>query len=336
MQNDEKTIALIENRYTGSDRPDTEFDFNKAYTAGEMGFKNYLETINGTFWGDGINILIMGSDKKDFQHKRSRADVIMVLRILKSGKILTISIPRDTLITIKEHPKYEGKEDKIGHTLYWGGVDNLKGTVEELLGSPIYKVIIIDNFRTFEAFLAILGGVTVDKYLHGSLGIQWIRNRQFRLGDIERCKRQQLFIKKVFTKGWKITGGGNYFYARGLYRHLRKLIYTDITEDDFLHFLYILKRADFNPNTDLYTGVLPGHFATYDSKILNKDKLSCWKLDNATLERIRFLFYSDQVVLKDVLGTKKIKFSNFLHIELQLILKNVKRKLRSDRYSVQK
>ena len=94
-----------------------------------MGFKNNLYDLDGSEWGDGINILIVGSDRKNFSAEKGRADVIIVLRIIKTGKILSISIPRDTLIKINSG-KWKDKPDKIGHSFYWGGLENLKKSVE--------------------------------------------------------------------------------------------------------------------------------------------------------------------------------------------------------------
>ena len=156
----------------------------------EFRFINSIYNINSSEWCDGINILLIGSDKKNFNHEKARSDVIILLRIINNGKILSISIPRDTLIKITDG-KWAGYDDKIGHSLYWGGIDNLKKNVEKLIGSPIYRIAIVDNFKNFEAFLAVMGGIKIDKKLIGKIGIRWIRNRNFKDGDIERCKRQQ-------------------------------------------------------------------------------------------------------------------------------------------------
>ena len=168
------------------------FEADEAFTASKLGFINYIYHINGSEWGDGINILLIGSDKKNFTNEKARSDVIILLRIINSGKILSLSIPRDTLIKISDG-EWAGYDDKIGHSLYWGGIENLKKNVEDLIESPVYRIAIVDNFKNFEAFLAVMGGIKIDKKLIGDTGIRWIRNRNFRDGDIERCKRQQVF-----------------------------------------------------------------------------------------------------------------------------------------------
>lgn len=326
VKNDE--IEVIDNKFISVDDKALELSQDKAYTAKSLGFVDKLQYVNGSEWGEGYNILIVGSDKRNFLESRSRADVIILLRIIKSGKILSMSIPRDSLIKIKDGD-YSGEYDKIGHSLYWGGLNDLKKNVEELVASPISKVIIIDNFKSFEAFLSIIGGLNIDKNLNGKLGIQWIRNRHFKFGDIERCKRQQLFLEKAIVKIWKITRGGNYFYSILLYEALTRIVQTDIDKEDFLSILYTLKINDFDPKRDFYNSVLPGKFSVYDSKLMARKNLACWLPDDNAIEKFQFLFYGRHDKLID--GDKKsLKFWTFLKIDIKFFLKHIVSKLSSD------
>ena len=293
---------------------------NQAYTAKKLGYVDALPNLNGSEWGEGLNILLVGSDNANYKNSKARSDVIIVLRINSNGKILSISIPRDTLVEIRDG-EWAGANDKIGHSLYWDGMDNLKKSVEDLLGSPVYKIAIIDNFRNFEAFLAIIGGLEIDKSLQGGLGIQWIRNRNFRDGDIERCKRQQLFMKKAVTKIWQITRKGNYIYSNFMYQALKKIVHTDLTKEDFLNILYNLKANNFNPEKDFLTGVLPGEFGKYDSVLLQRNNLDCWVLNEDIIKKLQFLFYSENNSYK-MFTKRKVTFWNFLKIDLKFQLKN--------------
>ncbi len=289
------------------------YDPSRSYLAEELGYKNDLFDLDGSEWGEGINIMLVGSDKNSFSFGKARSDVIIVFRITSSGRILSISIPRDSLIVIKGG-KWSGSYDKIGHCLYWGGMDNLKKSVEDILGSPIYKVAIIDNFINFEAFLAIVGGMKIDKELEGRLGIQWIRNREFRDGDIGRCKRQQVFLKRAVIKLWKMSKNGSYLYSGFFYDMFRSIIYTDLTRDEFLKIIYILKKNRFNPADDFLTGVLPGSFGRYDSKLLNHKNVVCWNLDEKFLENLRFLLYSNSDSYKYIMA-KKAGFMDFFNAD---------------------
>lgn len=314
-KNDGEIFAIDSQFNELSINNDQSFDLDKAHYAEEIGYKDALFTLNGSEWGEGINILLVGSDKAFYIDDKARSDVIIILRINTLGQILSLSIPRDTLIKIKDG-KWAGADDKIGHSLYWEGMDYLKKNVEELIGSPIYKVAIIDNLRNFEAFLAIIGGLDIDKHLEGKLGIQWIRNRNFKEGDVERCRRQQFFLKKAVEKIWRITKKGNYIYVNFLYDAIKMLIRTDITRNDFLAIIYSLRKNKFDPENNFLTAVLPGEMGRYDSLLINRNDLYCWIPDNKAVERLRFLFYSEDDTYKYMVE-KKINFWSFIKIDLK-------------------
>ena len=322
-------ISAIDNQFISVNEENIDLSQDTAYTAKALGFVDKFSFLNGSEWGEGVNILVVGSDKKNFLESKSRADVIVLLRVIKSGKILSLSIPRDTLITIKDG-NFSGDYDKIGHSLYWGGLKNLKQNVEILVGSPISKVVIVDNFKSFEAFLSIIGGLNIDKNLNGKLGIQWIRNRHFKFGDIERCKRQQFFLEKAISKIWKITRGGNYFYSILLYEALKRIIQTDIDKKDFLNILYTLKTNDFNPKIDFYNSVLPGDFSTYDSKLMGRKNLTCWIANESAIEKFQFLFYGEKKE-SILFNQKDIKFWTFIKIDIKLFFKNMVSKISNNK-----
>lgn len=319
LKEDEEEISIINNHFNDYKEDTSSYDFNTAHSARQL---NYVDAFkNGNLknsdWDEGINILLTGSDKYNSHESRSRSDVIIIVRINKQGQILSFSIPRDTLIEVTDSAgrKYQ---DKIGHSMYWSGLDGLKESVESLIGSPIYRVVIIDNFRSFEAFLAILGGVDIDKHLEGKLGIQWIRNRTFRFGDIERCRRQQVFMKKALTKLWKITKGGNYFISSVLFYNMRKVVQTDLTNDDFRKIWYLFRTTDFSPETEVFTAVLPGRFGTYNSKLLRKNNLSCWIPEEGFSEKLHLLFYAEnrnENFLKEI----KVGKTKILKMDLHLL-----------------
>lgn len=261
LKEDEKQINVINNHYNDYKEDTSNYDFNVAHSANQLNYVDAFKNgdLKNSDWDDGINILLTGSDKYNSHESRSRSDVIIIIRINRYGQLLSFSIPRDTLIEVTDSRgrKYQ---DKIGHSMYWSGLDGLKESVEKLIGSPIYRVVIIDNFRSFEAFLAILGGVDIDKHLEGKLGIQWIRNRTFRFGDIERCRRQQVFMKKAFTKLWKITKGGNYFISSVLFYNMRKVVQTDLTKDDFKKNLVFIENDKFYSGNRSFYRCITGTF----------------------------------------------------------------------------
>ncbi len=298
------------------------YDSSKAHTAEELGFKNDIFNLNGTEWGEGYNILIVGSDKYGRNMERSRSDVIILIKINRNGKILSISIPRDSLITLKQGDN-KGAFDKIGHSLYWGGLNYLKQNVEDYTGSRVDKVVVIDNFRTFEAFIAILGGIKTDKKLEGKLAVQWIRNRSFRMGDIERCMRQQVFMKRAVDKLWNLTGRGNYFLVYFIYDALKQIVYTDISKEELFSIIYNLKLSGFNSETDYITAVLPGRFGTYFSKVFNRE-VSCWIPDEVISQRMQLLFYSSGSSV-DLFRSQKYGFLDYLKFDIKQIIEKRKK-----------
>ncbi|HOF00675.1 MAG TPA: LCP family protein [Spirochaetota bacterium] len=287
---DDAEIPIMNLSYIVSESDDTaNFNPDNSYRADEIGYQDDISKLYKYDWSSGYTFLLIGSDKANSNIKKARADVIILLRISSEGKIASISIPRDTLITIS-NGSYNGYFDKIGHSLYWDGLNQLKLNVERLVGATIDYTIVIDNFRSFEAFLAMIGGVTLDKNLKGKLGIQWIRNRNFKYGDIERCKRQQVFLKKSIDKLWKLSKNGSYIYSVFIYKALTKIVDADISKKDFISVIFLLKEKNFDVNKDYFTSVLPGNFGRFDSKLLYKSNLTCWEPDELTLSKINLLF----------------------------------------------
>ena len=322
LNNDEKLETIDDPFLKYDDFDNTNYNIDVAHRAVDIGYVDKIDIVSGDDWQKGIDILIIGADKEDFYVKKSRADVIIFLRITESGKIMSISIPRDSLVVMED---YRGREslDKIAHAMYWGGVPYLKKCVEKLMRTKIDRLLIVDNFKSFEAFLSVLGGVNIDKNLEGKLGIQWIRNRNFKFGDIERCKRQQLFLEKSFVKLWNITKNGNIIYSSFMYDAFKNIVETDIDKKDFLKILYKLKANNFNPKNDFYTSVLAGNFSTYQSKLVGK-KLTSWELDKDNLDKIGKLFYSEEYISECFLN-EDVKFLSFLEMDMKTLFDKLKK-----------
>ena len=321
--NSGEEMETIDDSFVKYDEFDnSDYDKNVAHRAYEMGYVDKIDIASINDWQRGIDILIVGSDKHDFNTKKSRADVIIFLRITESGKIMSISIPRDSLVLMEDNRGQESL-DKIGHAMYWGGISYLKSCVEKLMHIKVDRVLMVDNFKSFEAFLSVIGGINIDKNLEGKLGIQWIRNRNFRFGDIERCKRQQLFLEKSFIKLWNITKNGNVVYSSFMYDAFKNIVETDIDKKDFLKILYKLKATHFDPKNDFYTSVLAGNFSTYQSKLMGK-KLTCWELDKGNLDKIGKLFYSENYISECFLNDD-VKFLSFLEMDMKTLFDKLKK-----------
>jgi len=111
---------------------------------------------------DHMTLLLVGQDynhnNKGFIYtKGSRADTIMLLSVdLANKTVRACSIPRDTYV---EAP--DGKSGKINATFARGGVDLLKGTLQEMFGIQIDHYVVIKPDAVREIVDSV-GGVEVE------------------------------------------------------------------------------------------------------------------------------------------------------------------------------
>lgn len=164
------------------------------------------------------NILLLGSDTRaendgsleDLTGQRS--DTMMVAHIPADKKqVYVMSILRDSWLEIPGHGSA-----KINAALSFGGVPLAVETVEELIGSRIDHVAVID-FEGFKGVTDALGGVDVDsttnfsaggyqffegaQQLNGDQALAFVRERSsFADGDYQRARNQQAYLKAVLGK----------------------------------------------------------------------------------------------------------------------------------------
>lgn len=156
------------------------------------------------------NILVLGIDSR--KDEIARADTIILLN-MKEDKINLISIPRDSLVSIKG----KGKA-KINASYAYGGIELSVKTVEALLNTKIDNYVVF-NFRAVQNGVNALGGFTVtipkdirisdpelkkrfilkkgSHTLNGIQTLEYLRYRRDGKGDIGRIHRQQQFIKDL-------------------------------------------------------------------------------------------------------------------------------------------
>ena len=156
----------------------------------------------------------------------SRSDTMLIVHISKSrDKATIISIPRDSLVTIPEHPSSLNKEKiippakgKINAAFAFGGAPLLIQTVENETGIRIDHYIEI-GFAGFAGMVDALGGIEVCTKrdiddpgshlvrpagvhtLNGVEALKYVRTRDFDgMGDLGRMQRQQQFMSAVLRK----------------------------------------------------------------------------------------------------------------------------------------
>ena len=188
-----------------------------------------------------LNYLLVGSDTREGLTKEqskllrvgttkaaagARSDTMLLVHISKArDKATIISIPRDSLVTIPEHPSSLNKEKivpaakgKINAAFAWGGAPLLIQTIEQETNIKIDHYIEI-GFAGFAGMVDALGGIEVCTKkdiddpgshlvlaagvhtLNGVESLKYVRTRDFDgMGDLGRMQRQQQFMGAVLRK----------------------------------------------------------------------------------------------------------------------------------------
>ena len=164
------------------------------------------------FKDERLNVLLLGIDARRGE-TMARTDTIILASVdLKSKQMSLLSIPRDTRVNIPKHGW-----DKINSAAVYGGPQLTMKVVSDLLGIPV-KHYVLTNFSGFKEIVDALGGVTIDvernmyheditdggiyrinlkkglQRLDGDKALQYVRFRDYELGDIDRTKYQQKFL----------------------------------------------------------------------------------------------------------------------------------------------
>lgn len=161
--------------------------------------------------------LLLGVDQRDNEPARSDTMIYAVVRP-KEGKVLLISIPRDTYTEIVG----KNKKDKINHAYAFGGEKMSKDTVEAFLGheAEYYAAI---NFKGLRDVVDALGGVELpitkdivnkdkdhEKFTikanqpiyNGKDTLNYVRYRED--SDFNRTKRHQIFLNAMINRVLKL------------------------------------------------------------------------------------------------------------------------------------
>jgi LCP family protein required for cell wall assembly len=165
--------------------------------------------------GEPINILIMGSDRRDtIEDDPGRSDTLMLLRLdPNTGSISMLSVPRDLWVEI---PGYGSERINVAYTL-----EGPKGAIKvfkQLTGLDIHYWMDV-NFLGFVRVVDYLRGVYIDvdhryynppgtgyaaidiqpgyQLLKGRPALQFVRFRHDEYGDFGRMVRQQVFLHEV-------------------------------------------------------------------------------------------------------------------------------------------
>lgn len=213
---------------------------------------------------DFYTFVLCGTDEGDY-----RTDTIIVGALdLKNNSVELVSVPRDTMIDVSWNVK------KINSAYSVGGIDRLKTELKKILGFTVDFYAVID----MEAFVQIvdtIGGVEFDvptrmykedpwislypgvQTLSGEQALQFVRYRDYPMGDIERIAAQQSFLKATFSQAFRLK---NIFKIKSLVDILKENMSTDLTAENMVWLGIQLLRVD---SGNIHFHTLPGNSSAY-------------------------------------------------------------------------
>ena len=220
---------------------------------------NPPQLLNALFPAKSRTVLILGMDNEGL-----RSDVMMVAFINgRTGNVDIVSVPRDTKVRI----------GKLTSAHAIGGVEQTKETIEELLDIEIDNYVKF-SFKTFNDVVDALGGVdyyvpqdmyhndpTQDllinlkegmQHLDGDKAQQLVRFRGYPMGDEQRIKVQQDFIKELVKQKANL---GLVFKLPGLISKVGETVETDIPQNQWLGLGNVALKMD---KTSVGTYQMPG------------------------------------------------------------------------------
>lgn len=167
-----------------------------------------------------INILLVGSDKRESWKEKGRSDSSMIATLdLKNKKLKLTSLMRDMYVDIPEYDK-----NRFNAAYSFGGIELLYQTIGVNFEIKLDGYVIVD-FEAFKSVINTIGGVEITlteaehtylttAYKKGSVlklkqgvnnmnGVQalaYTRIRQDAKGDFGRTERQRKVLQAVFRK----------------------------------------------------------------------------------------------------------------------------------------
>ncbi|HOV80710.1 MAG TPA: LCP family protein [Bacillota bacterium] len=258
--------------------------------------------------GKRLNVLLLGVDARQGE-TAARADTIILASIdPKTKRMALLSIPRDTRVNIPGHGW-----DKINSATVYGGPELAAKVISDLVGMSV-KYYVLTNFNGFKDIVDALGGVTLDveqdmyhwddedggiyeinlkkgvQRLDGDKALQYVRYRDYMMGDIDRTKHQQKFL--VALAG-EILQPGTIPKLPRLIPEINRYVKTNLTLSD----MYTLASAARNlEDANIVTQTLPG-------RPLDIDGGSYWGVDPAEARQMMARLLNGETVSNVVLTT---------------------------------
>lgn len=221
-----------------------------------------------------FTVLLLGIDNRANQLTLQRTDTIMVLHVnLKTGKMYLMSVPRDTRVELAGY----GIQKINAAAEFEGGPLGTVQAVNNLLGTNI-RYYVLTNFNGFKDVIDALGGVEIDvpeamhyeasdvhinlkpglQWMNGTEALDFVRFREFQLGDIGRTMDQQMLLKAVAKR---ILSPAGLVRLPIALPQLSKAVLTNLPARDLLYFVSVARRLDAG-SPSVLSETLPGDYLT--------------------------------------------------------------------------
>ncbi|MBR4173474.1 MAG: LCP family protein, partial [Clostridia bacterium] len=216
-----------------------------------------------------INVLVVGLDKD-----KLRTDTILVASYdMDNDTVNILSIPRDTRMYVGGRYQKINCAYAITKNGNRKGIDGTIDAVTRLTALPLHHYIEF-TFETFREAVDALGGLEYDvpqnmnyddpvqdlhihlkkgmQHLDGDKAEQLVRFRKYPMGDIDRVKVQQNFIKELAKQKLNASVIGK---LPDIFKVLKKNVKTDLTASDIAK--YAINLSDLS-SENINTYSLPG------------------------------------------------------------------------------
>ena len=256
--------------------------------------------------GHRLNVLLLGVDARKGE-TMARSDTLILASVdTKSKQMSLLSIPRDTRVNIPKHGW-----DKINAADALGGPEMSMKVVSDLLGIPV-KYYVQANFNGFKNIVDALGGVTLDveqnmyhedpddggayeinlrkgvQRLDGDKALQYVRYREYAMGDIDRTTHQQRFLVALAKE---MLQPSTILKLPTLVPEINKHVKTNLSVSDMVTLASAGKKLE---NGNIVAQTLPG-------RPLNIDGGSYWGVDPAEAKQMVAKLFNGETVTNVVL-----------------------------------
>ncbi len=255
--------------------------------------------------GQRLNVLLLGIDAREDENTARSDSIILASVDPKSKQVSLLSIPRDTRVNI---PGYGW--DKINSASVYGGPELSMKVASSLLGIQV-KHYVLTNFMGFKDIVDALGGVTLDvernmyhvddagyginlkkgeQRLDGNKALQYVRYRNYEMGDIDRTKNQQKFLAALAKE---ILQPSTIPKLPKLIPEISRYIKTNLSVSDMLKMASAAKSME---DGNIVTQTLPG-------RPIDVAGGSYWGVDPAEARQAVTTLFSGETVTNVVLQT---------------------------------